>query len=86
MKKITVRGLVAVASTLCALNAQAQQLEKIPVTAQKRTESLQDVAVSVAVVSCEDLAAMSKTQIRDLSRLGPEPGRELLCAGPDHAL
>ena len=40
-------------------------------TAQKRSESLQDVAISIAVVSGAELAALNKTQIADLSRLVP---------------
>ena len=36
--------------TLPPLTAQAQQLEEVVVTAQKRSESLQDVAISIAVV------------------------------------
>lgn len=51
--------------------AQAQQLEEVVVTAQKRSESLQDVAISIAVVSGTELANLNKTQIADLSRLVP---------------
>ena len=52
------RGLVGVAFALLPLMTTAQQLEEVIVTAQKRTESLQDVAVSVQVVSGEELAAL----------------------------
>jgi iron complex outermembrane receptor protein len=50
---------------------QAQQLEEVLVTAQKREQSLQDVAVSVAVVSGEELARRNKTQIAELTKLVP---------------
>ena len=56
---------------LPALAAAAQQLEEVLVTAQKREQSLQDVAISVAVVSGEELARRNKTQISDLSQLVP---------------
>jgi iron complex outermembrane receptor protein len=46
-------------------------LEEVTVTAQKRSESLQDVPLSVAVVSGDELAALGSTQIQDLSRLVP---------------
>jgi outer membrane receptor protein involved in Fe transport len=47
------------------------QLEEVVVTAQKRSESLQDVAIPIAVVSGTELAALNKTQIADLKRLVP---------------
>jgi iron complex outermembrane receptor protein len=65
---------------LASLAAQAQQLEEVIVTAQKRAESLQDVAISLAVVSGAELAALNKTQIADLSRL--VPGLPLLKTAP----
>lgn len=61
----------AAALALCCAAIQAQQLEEVLVTAQKRSESLQDVAISVAVLSGEELAALNKTQISELSRLVP---------------
>lgn len=73
-----------------SLASQAQQLEEVVVTAQKRTESLQDVAISIAVVSGAELAALNKTQIADLARLVPgftfaegtsDAGRNILIRG-----
>lgn len=73
-----------------ALSLQAQQLEEVIVTAQKRSESLQDVAISIAVVSGTELADLNKTQISDLSRLVPgftfaestsDAGRNILIRG-----
>lgn len=51
-----------------AASLQAQQLEEVLVTATKRTESLQDVPISVAVVSGAELEKRNKTQIADISR------------------
>jgi iron complex outermembrane receptor protein len=76
--------------SLPAIAAQAQQLEEVVVTAQKRSESLQDVAISIAVVSGAELAALNKTQISDLGRLVPgftfaestsDAGRNILIRG-----
>ncbi len=51
--------------------AVALELEEVVVTAQKREQSLQDVSISVAVLNGADLAALNKTQIRELTRLVP---------------
>jgi iron complex outermembrane receptor protein len=61
----------AAALALCCAAVHAQLLEEVLVTAQKRSESLQDVPISVAVLSGEELAALNKTQISQLSRLVP---------------
>ncbi len=50
-----------------ALSASAQQLEEVVVTAQKRTESLQDVPISVTAISGEQVATAS---IRSFGELG----------------
>jgi outer membrane receptor protein involved in Fe transport len=64
--------LLAGAASLTAAGAYAQQgegavLEEIVVTAQKRQESLQDVPVSVAVVSGDRLEEMSIDNLDDLA-------------------
>jgi len=41
---------LAIAAATCAVSAQAQQLEEVIVTAQKRAESLQDVPISVTAI------------------------------------
>ena len=69
--------LLAGAASLTAAGAYAQQgegavLEEIVVTAQKRQESLQDVPVSVAVVSGDRLEEMSIDNLDDLAPyMGP---------------
>ena len=84
------RHLGALLLILPVATAQAQQLEEVVVTAQKRSESLQDVAISIAVVSGAELADLNKTQIADLSRLVPgftfsegtsDAGRNILIRG-----
>jgi len=83
--------IVAISAiTFSPLALQAQQLEEVIVTAQKRAESLQDVPLSVAVVSGAELAARNKTQIADLTRFVPgftfaentsDAGRNILVRG-----
>lgn len=41
---------LAIAAATCAVSVQAQQLEEVIVTAQKRAESLQDVPISVSAI------------------------------------
>jgi iron complex outermembrane receptor protein len=50
-----------------ALSASAQQLEEVVVTAQKRTESLQDVPISVTAISGKQVEEAS---IRSFNELG----------------
>ncbi len=85
----TVRVALGLAVAM-ALPALSQELEEIVVTAQKRTESLQDVPISIAVVSGAELAKLNKTQITDLQRLVPgftfaestsDAGRNILIRG-----
>jgi iron complex outermembrane recepter protein len=54
----------------CA-QGQAQQLEEIIVTAQKRTENVQDTPLSVTAIAGPVLEAASITTVRDLSRMDP---------------
>jgi len=58
MKKITFGRAIGAAAILVALSAsgaQAQVLEEIVVTAQKRVENVQDVPISISVMSQERL-------------------------------
>lgn len=48
--------------------AQERQLEEVLVTAQKRTESLQDIPVSVTAISARDLEIMGIRDTADLTR------------------
>jgi iron complex outermembrane receptor protein len=89
MKRLVV-PLVPLLLLLPPLAVQAQPLEEVIVTAQKRAESLQNVPISVAVISGAELAARNKTQIADLTRFVPgftfadntsDAGRNILVRG-----
>lgn len=72
MNRLLPGGLCCAAALLIpAATVNAQYLEEVLVTATKRTESLQDVAISVAVVSGDELAKRNKTQIAEISRIVP---------------
>ncbi len=67
-----VRSLLVLISLVLASIAQAEPraaLEEVIVSATKRSESLQDVSISVAVLSGDELSRRNKTQIEELSRL-----------------
>ena len=72
-KMITTRtaiyaGIVAALATPALSNASERKLEEVLVTAQKRTESLQDIPVSVTAITAEDLAIMGIQDSADLTR------------------
>ncbi|NIB42327.1 TonB-dependent receptor [Pseudomaricurvus alkylphenolicus] len=56
MKKISENTLALVIAAAVTTPLQAQQLEEIVVTAQKRSESLQDVPISVSAMSGDKIA------------------------------
>ena len=61
---------IAVAATLPA-QSQAQRLEEVLVTAQKRVENMQDVPISIAAVSGEKLEDAGITRTSDLQAYIP---------------
>lgn len=70
--------LISIASTVPAVVlAQAAaptdsgQLEEIVITAQKRTEKLENVAVAASVVSSDEISKLNAGDISDLNRLVP---------------
>ncbi|MEH6584321.1 MAG: TonB-dependent receptor plug domain-containing protein, partial [Halioglobus sp.] len=63
--------LVAAVISTAAATAQSQQLEEVLVTAQKRTESAQDIPVALTAVSSATIEAMGITQTHDLTKLAP---------------
>src|ERR1700722_578036 len=77
MKSSTI--LAAMLSALCSVIAFAQQadqsqgpaLQEIVITAQKRTEKLEDVPVSASVVSSHALANSNVSDVSDLNKLVP---------------
>ena len=54
-----------------ATGAAPDQLQEIVITAQKRTERLEDVPVSAAVVSTNTLADSNVSDVSDLNKLVP---------------
>jgi iron complex outermembrane recepter protein len=54
-----------------AASADSGQLEEILITAQKRTEKLEDVPVAASVVSAEVLAQQNVSDISDINKLVP---------------
>jgi len=62
---------VAVASVALAQFANAQVLEEVTVTAQKRAENLQDVPVSVAAVTGEKIANHGIQNLEQMSEFVP---------------
>jgi len=62
---------VAVASVALAQFANAQVLEEVTVTAQKRAENLQDVPVSVAAVTGEKIANQGIQNLEQMSEFVP---------------
>lgn len=59
---------LAIASSLLPAAAMAVQLEEIVVTAQKRSESLQDVPVSVIAMSGDELGSLNRNEVSELSK------------------
>jgi iron complex outermembrane receptor protein len=73
MKTMLTAGCAVVALSVGAARAQEAPgtVQEIVVTAQKRSENLQDVPVSVTALSGETLAARGATNVLSLSNLAP---------------
>ena len=71
--KNALAGAVASLSIACAtgVNAQALVLEEVIVTAQKRTESLQDVPISVATMSGGRIDDIGITSLQEITQYMP---------------
>ena len=69
-------ALLMVSSTLSVPafaqeGATAQVIEEVVVTATRRTESLQEVPISISVVSADDIVATGALDMKDLSTMVP---------------
>lgn len=62
---------VLLASGLAAGNAVAQQLEEVLVTAQKRTESLQDIPIAINAFNADAIEAMGLINAKDIGLASP---------------
>lgn len=74
MKTVWLMGCAALALSAGAASAQdgvAATVEEIVVTAQKRSENLQDVPVSVTAISGDSLADRGVTNVLSLNNLAP---------------
>lgn len=71
MKRFTLSQLAIACSAALAINSHAATLEEVIVTAQKRVETLQDVAVSVNVVGGDKLVEAGITKLEDLQAYVP---------------
>jgi iron complex outermembrane receptor protein len=69
-----------------ATEPQRQGLDEIIVTAQRRSESLQDVPVSVTAFSQEDLAKQQLNTVQDLLRVVPSAQRTINRGDPTSLL
>jgi outer membrane receptor protein involved in Fe transport len=71
--KTLLAGAIASLGIACAtgVNAQGLVLEEVIVTAQKRTESLQDVPISVATMSGEQIDDVGITSLQELTQYIP---------------
>lgn len=75
-RRINHRASINCLTLIIAATAQQpalanRQLEEILVTAQKREESMQDVPISMAVVSSEELAALSIFDFTETAQITP---------------
>src|SRR5476651_404584 len=68
-------GLAQQASGSAAV--ESGQLEEILITAQKRTEKLEDVPVAASVLSAEVLAQQNVSDISDINKLVPSEERRV---------
>ncbi len=80
MKKITVSVAITLSLFSSIQFALGQMLEEIVVTAQKRTENLQDIPFSITAVSDETLSRLGATGSADF--LKKIPGVSFLDVGP----
>ena len=64
-------ALAAALTAFAAQHTAAQQLEEVVVTAQKRTESMQDVPVAVSAIGGENIEAMGWDRPNDIAAQVP---------------
>lgn len=66
----TVLGIIVFALPVCVF-AQSGVIEEIVITAQKREQSLQDVAVAVTAFSGAEITGQGITQAKDIAAQTP---------------
>jgi iron complex outermembrane receptor protein len=71
---LKIGALAALASIPVAAQENARfTLEEVVVTAQKRTESSQDVPISIQVFSADGIEKLGATELFDLAKGAPHP-------------
>ena len=60
-----------VAPILCVANANAQQVEEIIVTAQKRSENIQSVPITISAFTSDDLSKMGVASTMSIGEITP---------------
>lgn len=68
---IAVAAIVGLSTPVMVVAQDANVLEEITVTARKRVENLQDVALSVSAMSQQEIKANFATDVRDLIYISP---------------
>lgn len=71
LSRFTRPAIALAALSLLATSLPAQEIEEIVVTARKRTESVQDIPLSISVFDEEAIAAAGIRDIDDIARLTP---------------
>ena len=71
LSRFTRAAIALGALSLLATSLPAQEIEEIVVTARKRTESVQDIPLSISVFDAEAIAAAGIRDIDDIARLTP---------------
>ncbi|MXW21623.1 MAG: TonB-dependent receptor [Gammaproteobacteria bacterium] len=71
LSRFTRPAVALAALSLLATSLPAQEIEEIVVTARKRTESVQDIPLSISVFDEEAIAAAGIRDIDDIARLTP---------------
>lgn len=77
---LTMLRLALACGALGVTAAQAQQIEQVVVTAQKRAEALQSVPLSVTALEQRELERMGVEHVSDLAR--QTPGLTVVSSGP----
>ncbi len=74
MKQLKLSSQIAVlslASTCTALSQAAVMLEEVVVTAQKRSQSQQDVPIAITALSANDIERLGATNVKDIQFSAP---------------
>ena len=71
LKNLLTKSILAAAVSASATISTAALLEEIVVTAQQRSESLQDVPISIAAVTAQKMSNLSVVDLQGLSELVP---------------